>query len=783
MNPPLYEHDWPDIDTALYNRSAKLFNAVKNMLGVKLALHADPQVLEGDIFLFNHFSRFETFIPQILLYEKTGAYSCAIAASEFFKDDTVLSRYLKHVGVFPHDHPRLFAQLAGQILRGRKVIIFPEGGMVKDHRVIDKQGQYSIFSRITGNRRKQHTGAAILGQGVEAFKAAIRYAHQQQNTELLLRWKEELHFDSLDQLLASANKPTRIVPANITFYPIRASENLLFKSVELFSENLSLRQTEELLIEGNIILKNTDMDIRMGSPVNPCCVWDWRTHYLMRRVAPQIKSVDDVFALQDSSKTWSQRLLGRYFVNNAECARDQYMEEMYSNLTVNLSHLASTLIMHFLSQSQSLVAKSMFYSVLYIAIKRLQTNTDVHLHRSLLNPDDYSDLLKLSNKRFDYFICVAKETGLLQDKGNSYQFLPKLREDFDFDRIRLENPIAVYHNEAEPIQIIRDTLIAAIDEFAIINPRQLSVWHFDDEFRALALEKKFYSKPQFADINQQETATADPSPFFIRPEHANNIGILLVHGLLASPAELRDYGNYLARQGYTVLAIRLKGHGTSPYALRDQHWEDWLGSVERGLHMLKAYCPRIVAVGFSSGGALALTLAAENHSELLGVVAVSVPLKFVNSAFMLVPLLHGTNKLVGWVSTFEGVKPFIENTPEHPDINYRNTSVRALYELRLLITHVEEDILPSIKLPSLVLYADQDPVVDANCAENVFKKLGSKVKQLHKINANRHGILMENLGNTWEVIDDFIVKLLEEPEPPACVDYRLALQPTNKRHK
>ncbi|MDP3904436.1 MAG: alpha/beta hydrolase, partial [Methylococcaceae bacterium] len=225
MNPPLYEHDWPDIDTALYNRSAKLFNAVKSMLGVKLALHADPQVLEGDIFLFNHFSRFETFIPQILLYEKTGAYSCAIAAGEFFKNDTVLSRYLKHVGVFPHDHPRLFAQLAGQILRGRKVIIFPEGGMVKDHRVIDKQGQYSIFSRITGNRRKQHTGAAILGQGVEAFKAAIRYAHQQQNTELLLRWKEELHFDSVDQLVASANKPTRIVPANITFYPIRASEN------------------------------------------------------------------------------------------------------------------------------------------------------------------------------------------------------------------------------------------------------------------------------------------------------------------------------------------------------------------------------------------------------------------------------------------------------------------------------------------------------------------------------------------------------------------------------
>src|SRR5665647_308588 len=96
-----YQEDWPDIDTGLYNRSVKLFSAVKNMLSVKLELYADTQVLQGDIFLFNYFSRFETFIPQFLIFEKTGAYSCAIASGEFFKEDNVLSRYLRQVGVFP----------------------------------------------------------------------------------------------------------------------------------------------------------------------------------------------------------------------------------------------------------------------------------------------------------------------------------------------------------------------------------------------------------------------------------------------------------------------------------------------------------------------------------------------------------------------------------------------------------------------------------------------------------------------------------------------------------
>jgi hypothetical protein len=166
MNKTPYPDDWPDIDTKLYNRSVKLFNAVKNMLSVKLDLHADPQVLEGDIFLFNHFSRFETFIPQFLIYEKTGAYSCSIASAEFFQEDNVLSRYLKHVGVFPHNHDRLFALLAGHILRGRKVIIFPEGGMVKDRRV-HRQAR-SLQHLLTGHRQP-----AQIAHGTRCFGAGL----------------------------------------------------------------------------------------------------------------------------------------------------------------------------------------------------------------------------------------------------------------------------------------------------------------------------------------------------------------------------------------------------------------------------------------------------------------------------------------------------------------------------------------------------------------------------------------------------------------------------------
>jgi esterase/lipase len=761
MSKPSYPEDWNDIDTGLYFRSVKIFNQVRKLLSVKLKLHAGEQVEKGDIFLFNHFSRFETFIPQFLIFEQTGAYCCAIAAGEFFKEDNVLSRYLSNVGVFPHNHPRLFQLLAAQILRGRKVIIFPEGGMVKDHRVMDMKGHYSVYSRLTGERRKHHTGAAVLAQGLEIFKEMVRTAYQDKNHTRLVHWKEQLELDSLDQLLTSALKPTLIIPSNITFYPIRTSENLLLTSVELFSGGLSMRQTEELLVEGNIIFRNTDMDIRMGAPINPQEDWNWNTKALQKIVATELTSLDDIFTMPMAPKNWKHKLLGSLLKNSSNMTRNRYMEEIYNNVTINLSHLASTLIMHCIENGQLLIERQRFFNALYIGVKKLQNNTAIHLHRSLLNPNYYRNLNIGTNQSFEHFINVAKLSDLIVEEGQYYRFLPKLLEEHDFDLIRLENLIAVYNNEAEPIAAVSKTMIDALNECDRLDPEELAGWQFEDEQMDLKGELHVYTKPIYDDINEHETATEDSSPFFLQPVEENGIGVLLIHGLLASPAEMRGYGTHLMHQGYTVMGVRLKGHGSSPYALRDQSWEDWYTSVVNGFEILKLHCQRIVVTGFSTGGALSLKLASEKHPEILGVSAAAVPLKFINPTFMLIPFLHGTNKFVDWVSSYEGVKPFLENVSEHPHVNYRYVPVRCLYELRLLIQHMDE-FLPKIEIPVLITHGDQDPVVSIKSAPEIMQKIQTPDKQLKILKSNRHGIIMENVGGMWHINDEFIIHCVNE---------------------
>ncbi|MGB5156963.1 alpha/beta hydrolase [Desulfobacterium sp. N47] len=79
-------------------------------------------------------------------------------------------------------------------------------------------------------------------------------------------------------------------------------------------------------------------------------------------------------------------------------------------------------------------------------------------------------------------------------------------------------------------------------------------------------------------------------------------GILLVHGYLAAPEEVRPLADYLYKQGYTVYVPRLRGHGTSPDDLALRTWEDWLHSVERG-YMILANSARDVVLGGVSMGA------------------------------------------------------------------------------------------------------------------------------------------------------------------------------------
>ncbi|RCK48993.1 alpha/beta fold hydrolase [Thalassospira profundimaris] len=742
----------------------RAMTALRANIDISIKMHGPRDHLDqGDIFMFNHFARFETFIPQFLIALETGVYCRSIASGEFFAQDNTFSRYLRALGGVPNDYERLLPFLAEEILRGGKVVVFPEGGMVKDRRVLaaerphPKRPDYSVYSRTADTRRAHHTGAALLGLCIDGFKIGLSTLIEKGHRDELSRWAGILEREE-DDLRTTLAKPTLMFPANITFHPLRVDQNLLAWAADMFTGGLSPKMAEELIIEGNLMFKKTDMDIRLGDPVDPRLQFNWLDRRMLAKRVERARSIDDLFRPASTLEKITDRVTQYAITRHIKPLRNHCMAVMYSNLTINVSHLASRLIMMWLADGVTEVDISHFDRTLYLAIKNIQQAEDVHLHRGMKNPADYIGIFELNCPQIRFFIDSAVQLGLIERKDQKYCFLPKLQEDANFDQIRMDNPIMVYANEMAPIHAAWQALERARVEVDHLSAVDIAHRRFDDEIRAWSWNRAKYKGPKYDAINQQETATADSRPYLLLPNGQTRFacGVLLVHGFLASPAELNTLGEKLSALGYAVMGVRLAGHGTSPHELQKRKWTDWLESVRRGYEILAPFCDQVIIVGFSTGGALSAIHAADHPEKLAGLVLAGTPLKFRNRNLMFVPLLYGANKLMGWMPSAQEMLSFRPNESEHPDINYRNIPIGGLHQLRQAVAEMQKR-LPDIDCPTLILQGDGDQVVDPASA-TMIRRIATNAPEIdvQMIKSERHGIVNEDIDGTHDRIIDFI---------------------------
>ena len=764
------------INKKKYDWAARTFHKMESTLGLNIKTHGHDvknTCREGQIFLFNHFARFETVIPPYIIHCEVGAYTRSVADKGLFAGEGGLAKLLREVGAVPNDLPGLLPFLAAEILRGKKVVIFPEGGMIKDRRIIDDAGDLGIFSHKHNKFRKHHRGAAVLALTLELFKRRILTIFKKGQEARIEHWQKSLGL-SREQLFEAASKPTLIVPGAITFYPIRVDDNILSRGMSLLMKNPSVRMLEEVLIETNILFKKTDMDVRFGDPVSAKHSWHWWEKLLLSRYFKHIHSLDDFFGMRESADRWTEKLLVKLMGRETERIRDAYMTGIYSNVTVNLAHLASTLLLYLAKQGHTQVSISDFNKTLYLALKDLHNSPSVHLHRSMNWPDRYAGQLEGDSPDLDRFIKTCEHAELLEKTNSHYQLNERLLEKVDYHAVRLSNPVQVNMNEVAHLSDVKRAVVEACDQVREkkVSQTALADMLFDDEMRAYRWSRKHYWRKKYAEVNKKETATQSGAPYLLKQNSDDTtqkrIGVLIVHGFMSSPASLRSYGEKMHKKGYAVMGVRLAGHGTSPQDAKEKSAADWMKSVRRGYKILSAYVDEVVIIGFSTGGALSMVFSKENPPKLAGIVSVASPIQVQDRKIALVPLIHGINKITQWIPGMDDVHPFTNNDTTSPDINYQSTPIRALYELKQTMRHLRRN-LKNIKTPALLLQGTDDDVVRSSSATTIFKLLGSSEKKLEWIKTKEHNLIAKNIGDTHNLIEGFIdevtgVKLLDNTE-------------------
>jgi len=689
-----------------YLATGRMIALVESFSKLRVQVHGRENIPKGgNIFVVNHFTRIETLLLPYHIFQLTGVPVWSLADASFF--DGPLSGVLEMMGAVSTRNPDRDRAIVKTLLTGEaNWVIFPEGRMVKD------KGAFRPRLLLPPLGERPHSGAATLALRTEFYRrrmAGLARSAPQELERLLGLFK----IGNLGPVLGGASW---IVPVNLTYYPLRARENVLSSLADLFLKDISLRLREEMLTEGSMLFSGVDIDVRFGEPLDP-------GRYLS---APAIEA--DIAS--SAPFGFDDRLPSLPELRRAATKlMERYMSSIYALTTVNHDHLFASLLRAL--PFKSITEDDFRRKVFLLASEHLKTSR-VTCHHSL----ETGQVALLTDDRYHKyrdFSLLALEKGVLtRHQGVLVKDRAKFSAPFDMQRARIDNPLGVIANEVVPLtRLQRDVHLTAWLPGWLVRSRVADILERQalDEFEADY--QQFYRQ---GESKERRVGT----PVLLKGS-SRNLGVVLVHGFLAAPQEVAALAGYLNGKGYWVYQVRLKGHGTAPEDLALRSGKDWVESVDLGYALMSALCHRVVLGGFSFGGGVALDCASR-VKKLAGVFAVCPPHRLLDISSRFAPAVTAWNRVMEMISYQEAKKEFVVTVPERPEINYARLPIAGLRQLGRFMRELEPK-LGKISVPVQVLQADGDPVVDPAGSRRLFALLGSQQKSYRMFSLKRHGIL------------------------------------------
>ncbi len=713
-----------------YYMSGYALKAFSGLSKANISLHGQENIPEGSvIFTANHFTRMETVLLPYLIHGLIKKPVWSLASAELFTGK--LEGVLDAMGAVSTKDPNRDLVIVKNLIAGDDAwIIFPEGMMVKNKKIVSHD-KFRLSE--DGNIQRPHTGAATLALRTEFYRNRMKRM-QELNIDEFNRLAELFELKKDKDIEKALEKQTFIVPVNITYYPVRAKENILSSIAENMMEQPSPRAMDELMTEGTMILSGVDVDIRFGEAIK---IKDYFNNSFIESDLTSKRKIE--FDDNISSKPVMKE--------NAIEIMEKYMSSVYMMTTLNYDHIFAS-ILRYLPENVNGIDQYDFRCRAFLAATGEIIESDQYLHRTLF--DNQIHLLTDDRlNRYEDFIRTAADTGVVRlEKDKIFRNKTMLDSTPGFHRIRIENPVAVMANEVEPLVRIQHYIKKLAEKdcreiMELVRERLIkkALTDFESDY------DKFY-------IEGESKSKRTGKPFLLKPDKSR-AGVLLIHGYMAAPAEMKEFADYLYDHGFTVYVPRLKGHGTAPEDLAETPYDKWIESVEEGVVILRHLCEKIFVGGFSTGAGLALDLETR-VKDIKAVFAVSPPMKLNDFGARFAPALDIWNQMMTKAHLDGITKKFVDNTPEHPNINYLRNPVSGVRQLEKFMESVESK-LEKIDVPALIVQSRKDPVVDFKGTEKIFKSIGSEKKEYFLFDYDRHGILLgDDVKRIYSAIRDFL---------------------------
>jgi carboxylesterase len=198
-------------------------------------------------------------------------------------------------------------------------------------------------------------------------------------------------------------------------------------------------------------------------------------------------------------------------------------------------------------------------------------------------------------------------------------------------------------------------------------------------------------------------------------------GVLALHGFTGSPSSMAGVAAAMTDAGLHVEVPRLPGHGTHVADMVPTRWHDWAAEVADAYERLASRTERIVVVGQSMGGTLALWTALHRPGVrgLVLVNPVTEPQPAEVRAMLGELVADGTEVVPGIGSDIA--------EPRVVEVSYPNTPVAPLISL------LDDGVAPitrrygELTMPLLLFTSRQDHVVDPGQSEHLARTYGGEI--------------------------------------------------------
>jgi carboxylesterase len=219
---------------------------------------------------------------------------------------------------------------------------------------------------------------------------------------------------------------------------------------------------------------------------------------------------------------------------------------------------------------------------------------------------------------------------------------------------------------------------------------------------------------------------------------------LVLHGLGGGPYELAPLSEALQAEGFTVAAPILPGHEGPGPVMPASAWRDWSATAESAFRELAAAGKPVVVIGFSTGGTLALKLAAEQPVARLVLLAPFLAIRYAG----LVPF-DPANVIRVLARVLPNLRrrgpavrdPEMRRWASRSD-QFRTFSLRATLSALELIDEVKA-LVPRITVPTLIIQGTLDTVVEPAQADWLYQNLGSAKKIILRLPRSDHLVALD----------------------------------------